>query len=231
MPATTIHDRDLETTVHTRHARWSAPGKWVGRRRKAAIGAMAITTAAITLATGSSASATPAPTVVQTANNSTSKIGGSGMRFKKVYIGVLVMVALVAGASPAAAASRWFDATTGQLADTGWPVGDTDSTVWAQAGRAAQGFCGERGFVGGFLNGHQFAIRRGVICVEANDAQSFDATTGQLADTGWPVGDTDSTLWAQAGRAAQGFCGERGFAGGFLNGHQLANRRGVICLR
>ncbi|MGW4946523.1 hypothetical protein ACWEOZ_33620, partial [Actinoplanes sp. NPDC004185] len=95
--------------------------------------------------------------------------------------------------------------------------------------RAANEFCRERGFVGGFLNGHQFANRRGAICLR--DAQWFDATMGQLSDLGYPIGDVNTTTWARAGRAANEFCRERGFVGGFLNGHQFANRRGAICLR
>src|SRR4051794_3566190 len=145
---------------------------------------------------------------------------------------VLASIALMAvAASPAAASSSWFDATNGQLSQAGWPVSNTNATGWAQAGRAAQGFCGVRGFVGGFLNGHQRDDRKGVICVRAVDAQWFDATDGQLLDTGWPVWDTNAALWAQAKRAAQGFCGVRGFVGGFLNGHQSGNRKGVICIR
>ncbi|MEX5258037.1 hypothetical protein RCG71_17090 [Kocuria sp. CPCC 205281] len=149
---------------------------------------------------------------------------------RSLYASLLVVLALVAGASPAAAASRWFDATNGQLSDTGWPVGNTDSVGWAQAGRAAQGFCGDRGYVGGFLNGHQLGNRKGVICTDAQDARGLDATTGQLLDTGWPVDDTNQVGWAQAARAAQGFCSERNYVGGFLNGHQLGNRRGVVCV-
>ena len=87
------------------------------------------------------------------------------MKFSKIYTGLLVMAAVVAGASPAAAASRWFDATNGQLLDTGWPVADTNTVGWGQANRAAQGFCGERGYAGGFLNGHQSGNRKGVICL------------------------------------------------------------------
>jgi hypothetical protein len=136
----------------------------------------------------------------------------------------------MASASPAAASARWFNATTGEILDTGWPVDDTNAVPWAQAARAGQEFCGPRGFVGGFLNGHQLGNRRGVICIDANTAQWFNATTGELLDTGYPVGDTNTTPWAHANRAGQEFCGARGFVGGFLNGHQLHNHRGVICV-
>src|SRR4051795_10647928 len=135
------------------------------------------------------------------------------MKLKSTCLGLLVVLLLVAGTTPAVAASRWFDATTGQLLDTGWPVDDTNTTLWAQAARAAQGFCSDRGYAGGFLNGHQSGNRRGVICVGASDAKFIDATTGQLLGTGWPVDDTNTPLWAQAARAAQGFCSDRGYAG------------------
>lgn len=151
-------------------------------------------------------------------------------KFRSVYVGFLVLVALMAGAAPAAAASRWFDATNGQLSDTGWPVADTNRAGWAQAARAAQGFCAERDYVGGILNGHQSGNRKGVVCVSAEDARWYDATNGQLSDTGWPVADTNRVGWGQAARAAQEFCRERDHLGGFLNGHQSGNRKGVVCV-
>ena len=154
------------------------------------------------------------------------------MKLKRLYtVAFVVLMALMASASPAAASSHWFDATNGQLLDTGWSVEDTNTALWAQARRAANEFCGARGFVGGFLNGHQSSDHKGVICIRSSDAQWFDATNGQLLDTGWPVEDTNTALWAQARRAANEFCGARGFVGGFLNGHQSSDRKGVICVR
>lgn len=162
------------------------------------------------------------------------------MKLRMIGACVITTATMLAISSPAAAAARWFDATTGQLAATGWRVDDTSGTNWAQARRAAHEFCIVRGgvggwgrhrFVGGLLNGHQRGNRRGVICTDVRGARWFDATTGQLLHTGWPVGDTSTTNWAQAARAAHGFCTERQFVGGFLNGHQRGNRRGVICLR
>jgi predicted RNA-binding protein with TRAM domain len=138
---------------------------------------------------------------------------------------------LAESASLGTAASQRFDATDGQLADTGWPVGDTNTVGWAQAGRAGHGFCQGRGFVSGFLDGHQSGNLKGVVCVGTEAAQRFDATDGQLADTGWPVGDTNTVRWAQAGRAGHGFCQSRGFVSGRLDGHQSGNLKGVICLR
>src|SRR3954454_19377703 len=117
---------------------------------------------------------------------------------KKLCVGLVALAAVLALASPALASSQWYDATNGQLLDTGWPVWDTNVAGWGQAGRAAQEFCGARGFVGGFLNGHQSGDRKGVICVRANNAQWFDATNGQLLDTGWPVWDTNADGWGQA---------------------------------
>ncbi|MEX5236107.1 hypothetical protein [Kocuria arenosa] len=151
-------------------------------------------------------------------------------KLRSVYVGLLVILALVMGAAPAAAAAKWFNATNGQISDTGWPVSNPETTKWAQAARAGHGFCEEREYVGGFLNGHYFGNRKGVVCVNAKDAKWFNATTGQLEDTGWPVPNPDTVDWAQAARAAHGFCAEREYAGGFLNGHHFRNRKGVVCV-
>ncbi|GAB7039030.1 MULTISPECIES: hypothetical protein [Catenuloplanes] len=127
--------------------------------------------------------------------------------------------------------SQWFDVTTGQLLDAGTPVADVNGVPWSHAAVAANQFCRARGFVGGFLNGHQRANVRGAICLSAADAQWFDATTGQLLDTGAPVGDVRRAGWAHAAVAGYEFCRARGFVGGFLNGHSAGNLRGTVCLK
>lgn len=144
---------------------------------------------------------------------------------------ILAAALLVANwSTPAMAASTWHDATNGELMDTGWPVSDVRAVGWAHAGRAAQEWCGGRGYLGGRLNGHQRGNGKGIVCIGRGTSQWFDATTGQLFDIGWPVQDVDSAGWSYAAVAANEFCRARGFVGGFLNGHQLGTRRGAVCL-
>lgn len=133
-------------------------------------------------------------------------------------------------ATPAAAATTWHDATIGELLDTGWPVSDVRTVGWAHAGRAAQEWCGARGYLGGRLNGHQRGNVKGITCVSRGTSQWFDATAGQLHDVGMPVSDVNGVTWNHAAVAANEFCRARGFVGGFLNGHQGPNVRGTICL-
>jgi hypothetical protein len=144
-------------------------------------------------------------------------------------------VDLAAGAaeetySVASALAQWFDATRGEIVESGWDFGDTNEVGWAQAGRAAQGICQKRGFVGGFFNGHQIPPKYGIICVGAG-AQWFDATRVEIVESGWDFSDTNEVGWAQAGRAAQGLCQKRGFVGGFFNGHQTPPKYGLVCVR
>jgi hypothetical protein len=58
---------------------------------------------------------------------------------------------LVCYAPPA----KWFDATTAEIEATHWPVGDLNKVGWAQAARAATEFCKAKGYVAGFMTGHQ----------------------------------------------------------------------------
>ena len=132
----------------------------------------------------------------------------------------------------------WRDAKLPEIAATGHGFDDVQAVPWAQANRAAAALCPvNQGFAGGRFNGHQLRDLRGLICYQTSVAQWFDATTGELAQTGFPVGDLNFTSWAQAARAATEFCRRKGpdiyktFWGGFLNGHQLGDKRGVVCLR
>lgn len=124
----------------------------------------------------------------------------------------------------------WLDVTTAQM-DSRWRFsGDINRVNWAQAGRAAERICAARGFAGGQFNGHQRGRSYGLFCYRGG-AQWFDATDAQVAATGWgfPTPRLDDNAWAQAGRAAVGFCRARGFSGGFMNGHQVPGRFGIVC--
>lgn len=126
--------------------------------------------------------------------------------------------------------TQWFDVTTAQM-DAKWRFnGDINAVNWAQAGRTAERICAARGFVGGQFNGHMRAAQYGLFCYRGG-AQWFDATDPELAATGWgfPTPSLDDNLWAQAARAATGFCRGKGFSGGFMNGHQVPGRYGVVC--
>jgi len=126
--------------------------------------------------------------------------------------------------------TQWFDVTTAQM-DSQWRFsGDINNVNWAQAGRTAERFCATRGFAGGQFNGHQRGGSYGLFCYRGG-AQWFDATDAQVAATGWgfPTPRLDDNLWAQAARAAVGFCRGKGFSGGFMNGHQVPGRFGIVC--
>jgi hypothetical protein len=128
--------------------------------------------------------------------------------------------------------TQWFDVDAKAIADTGWVFTDINTVPWAQANRAAERICAGRnqGFVGGHFSGHQRDGLYGVFCYRQG-AQWFDATTDQINETGWKFAtdDIDAVPWAQAARAAVGFCRDRGFSGGFLNGHHVPGLYGVVC--
>jgi hypothetical protein len=124
----------------------------------------------------------------------------------------------------------WLDVTTAQM-DQQWRFfGDINSVNWAVAARAAERICATRGYAGGQFNGHQRGAHYGLFCYRGG-AQWFDAGDADLAATGWgfPTPKLDDNLWAQASRAATGFCRAKGFSGGFMNGQHVPNRSGVVC--
>jgi hypothetical protein len=132
----------------------------------------------------------------------------------------------------------WRDAIAAEIANSGAPfTGDINGVNWAQARRAANNICAKegRGFVGGHFNGHQVAgsgvfanSKYGLICYGA-PAKWFDATTNEINATGWPVGDLNTVGWAQAARAATEYCRKKGYDAGFMTGHQLPGKYGVVC--
>ena len=141
-----------------------------------------------------------------------------------------------------AATGGWFDAGPGDMAKINDKFATIVQTGWAQGARAANDMCKNRNaaFVGGMFTGFEaksqptggFADQRdGVWCYNNSSATWFDATQAQLAAQGTPIGDLNNTSWAVAGRAAVEYCRKKFYpAGGFFNGHQLGDKRGVICL-
>lgn len=129
--------------------------------------------------------------------------------------------------------SEWFDATNDEVRRTNWDFADVESVTWAQAARAATGFCGQRGFVGGHFTGEQARIgepRRGVVCF-SRGAAFYDSHDAELAAQTWklPSAQLDAVAWAAAGRVSDEYCRSRGFLGGFFTGHQVNDLRGIVC--
>ena len=128
--------------------------------------------------------------------------------------------------------TTWRDVTAADIASTGWGFTDVNQVNWAQANRAAERLCANanQGFAGGHFNGHMVDGRYGLFCYR-DGAQWFDAADADLAATGFGFSTPrlDEVMWAQAARAAVGFCRSRGFSGGFMNGHQVPGKYGVVC--
>lgn len=128
----------------------------------------------------------------------------------------------------------WRDVTAAEIAATQWGFEAVDAVSWAQANRAAEQLCARanQGFAGGHFNGHQANGMYGLYCY-GEGAQWFDATDAELAATGFGFATPrlDDVKWDQAMRAATNFCVGKGFDGGFMNGHQMPNRYGVVCQR
>jgi hypothetical protein len=128
--------------------------------------------------------------------------------------------------------TTWRDVTTAEITATQWGFTDINQVNWAQANRAAERLCAtaNQGFVGGHFNGHMKDGRFGLFCYK-DGAQWFDANDADIAATGFgfPTPKLDNVLWAQAARAATGFCRGKGFGGGFMNGHQVPGKYGVVC--
>jgi hypothetical protein len=126
-------------------------------------------------------------------------------------------------------ASSWFDATNTELTNTGWPVPDVGTTSWAQAHRAAYGYCRSKLYKGGQLNGWQSQTAKGTICY--GSGVYFDVTQAQRNSSAWTFSDVNVVPWAQAARAAHDLClGLFGFqTGGQFIGHQNAGVMGLVC--
>jgi Zn-dependent metalloprotease len=122
---------------------------------------------------------------------------------------------------------RFFDASSGDLAATGWPIQDTNVDSWDQAARAAHVYCARKGYVGGLMNGYEGNGLFGVICFGPG-AQWSDASDADIDSTGWSFRD-NSTPWDNQARAAQVLCNRKGFVGGFFNGYIGPAVHGLIC--
>lgn len=126
----------------------------------------------------------------------------------------------------------WRDASASEIAATPWPLTDVNRVSWAHANRAAERLCAaaNQGYVGGHFNGHQLDGKYGLFCYR-DGVQWFDATDAELAATGFgfPTPRLDDVMWSQAMRAATIFCQARGFDGGFMTGHQMPDKYGVVC--
>jgi hypothetical protein len=81
------------------------------------------------------------------------------------------------------------DATSAELAATAWPVSDTNVVTWDQGARAASVWCVENGYVGGAMNGEQYAGNFGVVCYGVG-SQFFDVTDADIDATGWSFATT-----------------------------------------
>ena len=131
----------------------------------------------------------------------------------------------------------WRDVSASEIAATTFAFTNVSDVHWAQAHRAAHELCVRAGLAGGRFNGYQVGDKRGLVCYSHLVARWFDATTAQLDALDRPIGDLNTTHWADAAAAAKQFCRSRGpdiyktYQGGFFNGHQAGNKRGVICLR
>lgn len=125
------------------------------------------------------------------------------------------------------------DAYHGEIIEeSGWAFSQVNEVSWARANRAAERLCAKmnKGFAGGHFNGHQLDREYGLVCYRGA-SRWFDASDAELAATGWGFATPrlDDVHWAQAMRAATGFCQSKGFNGGFMNGHQAPNKYGVVC--
>jgi hypothetical protein len=136
----------------------------------------------------------------------------------------------------------WYDAGPPEMARINDKFTDIAQTRWAQGARAATDFCGmfDPKSAGGLLTGYEFRSgpndpfrdqKDGVFCFNKANATWFDATLAEFNAQGTPVGDLNEIGWGPAARAAAEYCRRKFYpGGGFFNGHQLNDRRGVVCL-
>ena len=139
-------------------------------------------------------------------------------------------------------AGRWYDALPPQMARINDKFQYIAQIGWAQGARAANDLCKviDPNTVGGVLTGFEattppgsqfFDQKVGVFCFNNTNATWFDSTLAELSAQGTAVGDLNAIGWAPASRAANEYCRRKFYpAGGFFNGHQLDDKRGVVCL-
>jgi hypothetical protein len=136
----------------------------------------------------------------------------------------------------------WYDAGPADMLRINDKFATIYNVNWAQAARAANDICAKRDTfnVGGLFTGWEaqtappggFADQRdGVWCFNKSNATWFDSTSAELGAQGTPIADLNATNWAVAGRAATEYCRRKHYpSGGFFNGHQVGDKRGVVCL-
>jgi hypothetical protein len=128
-------------------------------------------------------------------------------------------------------AAIYIDARPAELTATGEGFHDVDQVEWAHAARVAKAVCEAHGAKSGYFTGYQNpGTSYGLACVSQNTA-NLTATWTELDATGWRVDGVVQTGYAQALRAANGFCATRGFRTGFLTGRQTGASYGVTCQR
>jgi Trypsin len=128
--------------------------------------------------------------------------------------------------------ASWRDASAAEISATPWGFTDVNTVNWAHANRAAERLCAaaNQGFAGGHFNGHMDKGRFGLFCYK-DSAQWFDAAGADIAATGFGFATArlDDVPWSQASRAATNYCRKKGFSGGFMNGHFVPGKYGVVC--
>lgn len=134
-----------------------------------------------------------------------------------------------------ASAVQFFDATQREVDATGWGYTSPDEASWARAARVADGLCRQKlpGSPGGFMTGYRregiglFPPFMGVFCFKPSIAFWADASDAQVH-----VGDLNLTEWAPVGRVATAWCKANAYGspGGFFNGQQAGDKRGIVCL-
>lgn len=130
----------------------------------------------------------------------------------------------------------FYDATQADLDGSGWGFQDINSVNWAQGARAAAGVCQARvpGSVGGFMTGYMLRPpgasdqRMGIICINPS-AGSFSDVDAELLPVAGRY-DLNEVPWLSARADAAQFCRGFGYVGGFSNGHQSLEKRGITCI-
>ena len=156
--------------------------------------------------------------------------GFLGGRFTGHYIGERI------GLLCTPTTASFFNINPDELNKSGWGFTNIDTANWAQVSRAATNICNNRGFVGGFFTGlglpvpHSPGMIHGLVCLNSDVGQWFDAPESEIDAAGYTIIDIDTVPWAYAARAATDVCLNRHFSGGFFTGHQLNGNHGVVCL-
>jgi hypothetical protein len=122
-----------------------------------------------------------------------------------------------------------------ELNDLDFSLADSDihENSWSMAHRSAQNYCEVQGYRAGFPNGHQYDDHYGMVCVKDTGNEERFAINDELLNSqpAQVAIDLEYTLWNTATRAAQRVCESLGYLGGWLDGHQFLDRKGLICTK